>query len=108
MVQTEKKPEQLDTQAESRAPRACGFGHYEKVLKGRSDWTCALKNHSMCIVRHKLELDNRGPRGQPEDHMKNGSDLGESVIVEIKKNEWIQETLREQNFSYWWQIKYRE
>lgn len=49
----------------------------------------------MCIVRHKLELDNRGPRGQPEDHMKNGSDLGESVIVEIKKNEWIQETLRE-------------
>lgn len=42
-----------------------------------------------------MELDNRGPRGQPEDHEKNGGDLGKSIIVEIKKNEWIQETLRE-------------
>lgn len=39
--------------------------------------------------------DNRGPSGQPEEHVKNGDDLDKSIIVKIKKNGWIQEILRE-------------
>jgi hypothetical protein len=59
---------------------------------GKPDWTCVLKNHSACTVRHKLGMGERGPRrsfkGYLSSQVENGDDLVKSIAMK-KKRKWI-------------------